>query len=137
MSNNIIELQMGDPSGDGHKQAKSFLISTTFSFNEIRAAYQAGVEKVGLDITSTCEEYEDNKLSIEQIKLLEKAGLDPYLFFDYYYMSENNIPIQFCNISPDEFAEVYLFIATIGNPDFRYEEFNTKVIDIGGYGLFL
>ena len=39
-------------------------------------------------------------------------------------------------IEPYQFAYIYMFIVSLGNPDLKYEIIKPDAIRIGGYGLF-
>lgn len=135
---NIVELLMGDWSGDGHSQAKSLHFRTNLTAEEIEVAFKTGANKVGLNITKCCEEYEDSYLTKEQFETLKEAGWDPENCWSYNYAKEHGLLDldDAFKLSTDEFADIYIFTTYQGNPDFEYEKLNSEQIDIGGYGLF-
>jgi len=147
------KIEIGDWSGDGHGKSESFLIESNFNRAQIVAAYDKGKEIIGLEksvrvyvggappnhyeertmfkgIDDFCEEYEDNTLPEHYIHLLGMHGVldvvnDKGELFDGY-----------CCYS-DQFVEIYLGTAKLGDPAFQYKIVSDNVpsIDIGGYGL--
>lgn len=134
----VIELEMGDWSGDGHSQTQSLHIRTNLTAKQIEAAFKKGARKIGLDITKCCEDYEDSSLTKDQFEILRKAGWDPENCWNYNYAKENGQldDDDSFSLSTDEFADIYIFTVQQGNSDFEHEELNKERIDIGGYGLF-
>lgn len=134
----IVELEMGDWSGDGHSQTQSLHIRTNLTAKQIETAFKKGAKKVGLDITKCCKDYEDGNLTKEQLEVLKKAGWDPENCWNYNYAKENDQldDEESFGISTDEFADIYIFTVQQGNPLFQHEELEAERIDIGGYGLF-
>lgn len=136
---NVVELLMGDPSGDGHGRARSFYIRTNLTIKQIEAAFKKGAKKVGLDISKCCEDYEDGSLTKEQLEILKEAGWDPENCWNYKYAKEHgqlDLDESF-SLSTDEFADIYIFTVYQGNQNFEHEELNSEQIDIDEYRLFL
>jgi len=123
-----IALLMGDESADGHGMTTRVTIQSNFSKTEIENAYKLGIEKVGFDFIETVAiEHEDHTLSEEQYSMLVKAGID--IIVEIGYKGKRWI-------DQEEFADIYLKIAKLGNKKLKCSVVNdTNVIDIGGYGL--
>ena len=120
-----INLIVGDYSGDGHDRKEVETILSNLDISSFKKAYVKGSELVGVDITSLCEDYDDNHISEEYCKLLKDAGLD-FEIDSGYTMCSN------------DFLGIYLFLVKKGNENFEYEQYNENHDDIyiGGYGLF-
>lgn len=125
-----INLSLGDWSHDGHCKTSVFTIQSSLGYKELEGAYKKGVEIVGLDIREEIAfEYEDNKISQEDLNKLRVQGYDVKLDEVYndktsYYLDENT------------FVDMFLWVVKKGNPKFKYE-FVNATLAIGGYGLFL
>ena len=127
----IIELVVGDWSGDGHCQTATHSIRSNLSKKEILYAYEKGQKISG--IGEICTEYEDALLSKEALEKLLSLGVPVEIFNDE--IEEDGIAY----ISVDEYVFIYLFIAGLGEPHFKYEfveKDHLPHINIGGYGLF-
>lgn len=118
----LINILMGDTSFDGHEKIEKFIVSTDSSVEEIQKAYLLGEKIIGVDITSQCTEYEQNNISIEEMKKINK-WLCPKL-------SDNTW------ITTDDFFRIWLRTVQLGNPTINIEVIKiSESIDIGGYGL--
>jgi hypothetical protein len=125
-----IDLILGDPSGDGHGKSQTVVINSSFSNDELLAAYQVGRFIVGFDlINEVCKEYEDCRMSRKyKTKLLELG------FFDFY---EDGLEEDTCYLDQELFAQIFLFICKLGDTLFEYQIVESNsYINIGGYGLF-
>lgn len=122
---------VGDDSEDGHGKIKTFLFKTNLNVTEIHQAYRDAVQMVGFDFTSNVAcDYQDNNILMEDFELLKSKGIDVDLS-DYMMKGDTSI-----YLSPENYLKFYLKYCKLGNPEFEYEEINTKnKIDIGGYGL--
>ena len=121
---NKILLKLGDWSDDGHGKTEDVFIQCNLTMEELQAAYKKGSKKVGVNLSDdVCCEYEDSSIDDETRNELEKAGLE--------------LPYSEWGIDATDFANLWMAIATIGNPDLKWEHDNLNVptIDIGGYGL--
>lgn len=135
---NIVELNMGDWSDDGHGKTQSLIIQTNLTTTQISAAFDKGVKKIGLDITKCCINYEDNSLTKEQLEALKEAGwnLDNCWSYKYAKDTKQLDEEDSFSLSPDEFVAIYIFTIQQGSSKFEYKKLDTKQINIGGYGLF-
>jgi hypothetical protein len=90
---------------------------------------------VGVDLTrDVCREYEDSTLPADVLVKLTDAG------FTIPGVADPKAAI--CDdteyLTPEEFAEIWLFIARKGDPDLKVEIVEDEPsINIGGYGLFV
>lgn len=130
----MINLVLGDWSGDGHSKTEIVSILSNLLKNDIEKAYKKGCKKVGFDLTKdVCAEYEDMSASKEVVEALRAVGFKPEDFLE----EDDDGDWSFA-YNGDAFAELWLRIAQLGNPDFKYEitTHNTPNINIGGYGLY-
>jgi hypothetical protein len=131
---NVIVLEIGDSSGDGHDKRNTVVVVSNKSQSEIMEAYRKGCAVVGFDlINECCEEFEDSLISEARMKMLTDAGVK---LEDDDFVCKNG----FARLSCDEWTTLYLGVVSLGfvDPsDFKYEILNYKHrIYIGGYGLF-
>lgn len=127
---NVIELVIGDWSGDGHNITNSIVIKTNLTQQEMIEAYQLGVQKIGFDlIEDVCADYEDNKISEDVYEKLVASG---YKFDDDCVVPSMIEPLELGG--SDDYADIYLHFVKIGNPQFVFSYGSS--IKIGGYGLF-
>lgn len=118
-----IELVIGDPGGDGHEKTRRYMINSTLDSTALWKAYKAGVKLLGFDFINTvATEYEERDISSDQVAKLIAAGykIDP----------------ETDNVWRDDFVDIFLFIARLGNHEFQSEKAKSESMDIGGYGLF-
>lgn len=127
-----IDLVIGDWTSDGHGKTKTITITSNLDKSDIEKAYSAGVKKTKVDFDEdVASEYEDSCISTAIVDLLAEHG---FKIEDY---SEDEEPDSKGYILYNEgYCLAWLFIAQVGNPDFKYEFINNPNINIGGYGLF-
>lgn len=131
---NKIKLVVGDYSRDGHEKSTDVYISCNLTAKEIEKAYKKGVKVVGLDVReNVASEYQDSYVLKEHYEKLKKAGyteeLEPY-------DNDAETSTKFY-INDDSFAEMFMFVAKVGNPDLEYELVeDSDSVNVGGYGLF-
>lgn len=127
----LVELQMGDPSGDGHNIRESIHIISNLDSKELEKAYKKGAKAIKYDpINKLCCDYEDSMISSEIIQKLSDAGYD---FKDWELNEDDEDDI---NLDQDAFAHIILFVIKVGNPDFEFKLTRIDKFEIGGYGLF-
>lgn len=128
----VVELVLGDWSGDGHSESESRKIRSSISAKELKSAFYEGVTKLGgekFDITLMCEDYEDSSISGEAADA----------FRTVLGMTFDDTSVGDICICQDEFFAIYMKTCALGNASFEWEEIKadrSNVIDIGGYGLF-
>lgn len=127
----LVHIVAGDSSGDGHARTKSFLVCTSLKRAEIKQAYGHGVDKIGFDLVADiAEEFEDDTITVEQLKKLRSQGALIRLEDEEYADGDK------VSMSVDEYIAIYLWFVKIGNPTFEYKILiGTATIDVGGYGL--
>jgi hypothetical protein len=126
-----INLVTGDWSGDGHSQTSTQMIRSNLTRKELEGAYKKGAKKTGVDLTNgVAEDYEDSSFPHEDIEKLRDHGFKPEDYLDEY---EEGMP---GGLDSESFYKVWLFIATVGDPRFKYEEVQGESINVGGYGVF-
>lgn len=131
----LINLIVGDWSHDGHSMTETITISCNLDKKETVKAYKKGTKKVGFDLTDdVCSDYEDMSVDPEVIKKMREAGIRVEDFIKQY---EDDSSWSF-EYDATSFAEVWLQIARLGNPDLEYEinVHDSPNINIGGYGLY-
>jgi hypothetical protein len=137
---NTISLVIGDWSGDGHDKRETIIILSNLNNKDINKAYKKGSEKLGFDFCNdVCRDYEDHEISKDKLDLLIANGLKiKDIAFDDYDLKEFEKDGTL-RLWTEPFAEIYLFIVKLGNPDFEYTFLEGKSdpsIHIGGYGLY-
>ena len=127
-----VSLITGDFGRDGHEQSDTFYIDSNLSMDEIKEAYEKGVEIIGFDlVTDECAEYDDNEIDKENYKKLVDHG------FKYSDIDEEEEEPELDFVNPEFFANMYLFFVKTGNTDFVFDMIDSdSTIDIGGYGLY-
>lgn len=130
---NIISLVVGDMGGDGHEKIKKRYYRTNLPKQEVKDAYNKGVELLGIDITKYCQEYEDNSVPKEIIdKLLEKGFESEDLdLADIDIDSEEDRHHIYYTV----YLDIWEFIAKAGASNLILEKIPDNDINIGGYGL--
>lgn len=133
----MINLVMGDWSGDGHSQTATVTILSNIDKKALEKAYKAGVKKTGVDFENeVAEEYEDNTISAEIVEKLAKHGFKIEDYSEDEEPDEEDDDPRYC-LWTDGYSLAWLFVAQVGNPDFKFEviEDDSPNINIGGYGL--
>lgn len=119
----IIALVIGDWSHDGHSKVKEIHCESNLDTIELHKAYREGVKLIGFEFSAkVCIDYEDNSISEQVINLLNSFG--------------GNFNPDLSYLEHEEYADMWIFIAKLGNPDLKVNIINKKKINIGGYGLF-
>lgn len=125
-----ITFTLGDISGDGHGKTDTFIAFSNLSSDELRERYEAVVNKTGIDIRDICCDYEDDVITEEVKKKLEKIGIDLNLrqFVLTFATSDDifNILIQFINLGlkPGEFlrsGNYEEFCGSFGPEEYMYQ----------------
>ncbi len=130
----MINLVMGDWSADGHSQTETVTIKSNLDKKGVEDAYKSGVKKTKVDLSKdVARDYEDNIISKKIVNKLCKFGFKIEDCSNDFRADEDGYGLW-----TDGYALAWLFIAQIGNPDFKYEVTNddSPNINIGGYGLF-
>lgn len=122
-----INLVVGDASGDGHNIRETILVSSSLDKKRLEKAYEKGAKIACVDLQNdVCSEYEDSAITNDVCEKLKLVGID----VDHEEGDEVEIDADF-------FAELYMRIAKLGDPELEYDfpSVNIAEIDIGGYGL--
>lgn len=129
-----INLVLGDWSNDGHGWTETVVICSNLDTKSLEKAYKAGAKKAGVDWKNcVAKDYKDNSITIENVDKLAVHG------FKIEDVSEDDEPEDSkYSLYTNGYTLGWLFVAKLGNPDFRYEivENSCHNINIGGYGLF-
>lgn len=131
-----INLVLGDPSDDGHGHTETFVISTGFTPEGIKEAYQQGVLICGVDLVEdVCCDYQDSRIWCEDLKKLMQHQWCPKI----KSFEEDGDDESYYDLTREEFMRLYLFIVKLGAPEFVWTEVPAEQlssIEIGGYGLW-
>lgn len=120
--NNITELVIGDPSGDGHDKTVNMFIKTNKTQKELKDI----INDMSFDIDNICGEYEESTLSEEVVKDLISIGVK---------LSEETIKDTY--IDHSIIFDIILQLFEIQDPTFKYEKIELGYIGFNaGYGLF-
>lgn len=122
-----IALIVGDYSFDGHCRRDTVVVSSSLPKDQLLAAYKRGCEVVGFDLTKdVCSEYDDSTIPKYALQKLAKVG------YSVEFAGEDGADY----VSSQTFADVWLFIATKGDPSLVTTIIDPPSLNIGGYGLF-
>ncbi len=122
----LIELVVGDASGDGNGQTDTTIVVSNKSSSEIERAYMKGVQIVEVDLQNEVSDYSNTTLTPVFVEAISKHfDLD-----DYANEWEGK-----WSIYSDGYAALYMDIAHLGDPSITFEYVATENIDIGGQGL--
>lgn len=127
LKEHTFNLTVGDWAGDGHGMSDTYTVVANREWTAVRDAHQRGCELTQVDFTDICCDYEDNVIPPEMIARLKGFGLIGY---------DDPSSTSTVHIDPFEFAELYMFIARVGDPGLTYRFAHIPEIRIGGYGLF-
>lgn len=135
MEKHRICLTVGDWSRDGHEQSDDIYILSSLDKDSLAGAYKKGVETIGFDLEKELNEYEEGVISSDKLRLLSKHGLLEDWGFDEENLSEDWELYH----EIDTYAELWLRIAKVGDPqlEFEYVNDNIPTLHIGGYGIYL
>lgn len=131
-----INLVVGDWSGDGHYKTSTTVVSCSLSTSDLEKAFKKGAKKLKFDITSYCEQFEDNLIpNAEYVKMREMFPALKELEFED---EEDVVEDDQRHIDADIYAALYMYTAQVGEPEMTWTkiEENKASINIGGYGLF-
>ena len=140
----MIELIIGDASGDGHSMTDTVVVMSNLTAKEAEKAYVAGAVKAGVDLDKIAHEYEDASLYAEDAQKLIAVGLDPNNYVEEYPIKtlHNSTcspkkgygcychnykavswddPDAYAVMSAESFARLYLDLVKLVNPEFRYK----------------
>lgn len=140
-------LTVGDWSKDGHNQTDEYLVLTSHNKDEVCEAYKNFVRqhKIALNesywhgvktsnIEMLCNDYENNKITIETIERLEKAGIP----MEKLPFSEQIDELEGLNMSPDDIVILLMEMVKTQIEGFTYEI--KEPLDLGiksiGYGCY-
>ena len=136
---NVIELIIGDASGDGHDKRTTVAIKSNLTKEQIVNALSVGEKALGFKLRDVCSEYEDSTIPEDVWEKLKAAGFLEAMDWDDW---EDKESYSYLNLNytcgTDSFADLFLFIVKCGNDKFQYEldAPGRNSIYIGGYGLF-
>lgn len=128
-----ITLVVGDWSNDGHGQTSEHSFDVNVGDRlELQDLHVCGSMILGLKLTDECEDYEDSILSSAFINALK----------NHIPLEELQQILENTNLDDDVwihseiFANLYMRIAKIANPNLEYTSVKSPSINIGGYGVF-
>jgi hypothetical protein len=140
---------VGDWSGDGHNITEKYRYKFNMSPGHVKEAYQVGTNMVGVNLSGTvAKEYGSSTLYENDYWALCKAGINvPSILKESEMADDEDIiddngkkrknPPRYY-LAPEDFAELWLAVAKLGNPGLEWTRVDEPVntINIGGYGLF-
>lgn len=131
--NKIINLVVGDWSGDGHEKREIFTIRCNIDSKSLKEAYFLGTQIIGFDLSKEVAwDYQDSIISKKHLEILQRHGQN----WDWDSLKDpDDDEIE---IVCDDYVDIWMFIASLGNPHICYEVVPSteNSIYIGGYGLF-
>lgn len=134
----LIEVTMGDHSGDGHKQKDTRLYNSPVKASAVSRAYKKGTKIVGWDLTADVATHNaDNTIDKEKLARLRELGYATSNFEEDYY-NETKVELSKkgkWGISPEDFVDMWAFIVELGGVKLEYV--SPPELNIGGYGVFL
>lgn len=134
----LIELTVGDRSGDGHEKANSYFVKATGDKAAIKAAYERGCKVVGWDLQATvCTKYEEDYIAREKLARLRELGYEGEVWEERYYLEDNSHYVSredAWSLSPDEYVDAWAFFVELGGE--KIEFLQAEDIHTGGYGCF-
>jgi hypothetical protein len=130
----VVNLVIGDPSHDGHNQSDTITILSNLPRKAVENAYKNGAKKIGINIVEDLAEgYEEDTISKEQLEKFTSKGFKIELLEGDRQMLEDDGVVS---LYAELWADLYLFTAKTGDPEFMYEKTDDNNIDIGGYGIY-
>jgi hypothetical protein len=148
---NLINLTVGDESGDGHKFFDKFLVSSNLTKSELLLAYKAGCKKLGFNLTDYCRDYEEDTLPRQPVFKIASQLRMPFndfinkTFEDVFdtdvYLADGESEIKedddvTFRVWPSDWLYLWMSVCQVGNPLLAWEEVDIDSIHIDGYGLF-
>ena len=134
---NLIQLESGDHSADGHGQTDVISIMSNLTSSDLIKAFNDGLkvlrvkrEEYGYGL-NFCSGYGESRIPESLCESLRINGIDPADFSRERISEESDI-----KVGVDTYPLLWLEIAKLGNPKLKYEETSVEQIGIGGYGLF-
>ena len=134
--NNLIQLIIGDHSGDGHEKTETLVYEV--KGGDAKAAinaYAEGCKTLGIDPLLDCEDYEDRIVKDETVRVMMVHHIIKDDDFNYRVDPDNSEDLSL-SIDIELFADFYARIVRLGNPNIILTRMEVPAIDIGGYGLF-
>jgi hypothetical protein len=120
-----ITLVIGDWSGDGHEMTQRIAYVTNRPRGAIEKAYRMGTKEIGFDLSEECKAYQNDLLEVSRAKTLNDAG----------WKWKDQVGSALFSMTPEMFADAWMFIAKLGDSNLCYELIKPSTINIGGYGL--
>lgn len=156
-----VKLEIGDPSGDGHKQHETFIFESNKTVQEIRKAYKDSCKLTGLSFNHNQDftglnlawnhpehddrqiyvEYESTGISRLAEEILLKHGIDVWKGYDEDIDHEEECEID----GADHFVELWTKFVQLSLPDLILTQITDNSIpcineeDLNvqfGYGLY-
>lgn len=135
-----IQLVVGDWSDDGHGKTSTVVVEADCGKKHLEAAFKRGVEKLGVDVTDACEDYDDDEMPRTVYNTIK--AVDPDLVTDSWSKlcfddEEDHFEEDVVYMAPDMYAVLWMLTAKAGDPDLKWSIVaDVPKINIGGYGFF-
>ncbi len=134
-----FRLVLGDWSDDGHGKCDSFFYRIHWCTEAMEAAHAKGCATLGFDPHSKfCKDYEDSLVPIEEFEKLKAHGVLNDKDLEEIDI-ETDVAADYPGASfhPQAWANLYMAIAALGEPNFTYVQTIPKnKVRIGGYGFY-
>jgi len=133
--NYFLEIEIGDPSHDGHNQSEKFFIQTNRTEKEILELTTRAKNELGLDFDSICRDYEENCVTEEDYQKIVALGIKFECWSDEYALANNQELNHEIYIS--EFFKLWMNTLKHVDQSFEWSFVETlKISQHFGYGLF-
>lgn len=141
---NLVEIPVGDWSGDGHSRCERFLIQTNKTAAEIADIHAKSAAVIGFDIGTIMSDCDDDTLYDYQIEALRTAGLDiwskPYIMDNVDEWEKEECLVS---MSPPMVFALWMDVLQLTDPSFTWSLVVGEQLvmvrnrpSIPGYGCF-
>ncbi len=118
----IININLGDWSGDGHNKTFDNLFTCNRDFNTVITAYKKGCKKLGFVLhDKVAANYDDGSITQEQLDKLLSLGF-------------NNKIQDLDYLQDEDLVELFIFTAKLGNSELLFIPAVSEVQEVFGYG---
>lgn len=130
----VITVGDDDPDFPGYLH-QDYYIMSNFSSDQIEKAFKKGAKKIGVDISTLCNDSDHCLFKQTHANIFQNIGFQ-FRDWDNDWDSKKYGSEQ--SLSADDYFSLYLFTAKVGDQKFDYEEDNSRTdsLSIGGSGCF-
>ncbi len=131
----FLEIEIGDPSHDGHNQSEKFFIQSNRTEKEILQLTTRAKNELALDFDSICRDYQEDCVSEKDYQKIVSLGIE-FECWDDQCAIENDEELSH-NITIDEFFKLWMNTLKHIDQSFEWSFVETlKISQHFGYGLF-